>query len=389
MSDPTPTDSAAGISAQFSNNKFFNAAPRNLTVAVLQSSQQSVTKLVPKGDGLIDIVNNLQWKNSGSSDEVPSIIATEYELDYGQWTQNLANLISGIKNVATGEGLDIYQQIYHGTPTGFKYHFPWLITNGDNIRNVQSSWGKVDGLSDIISGAGSNATSQSNKGNLGNILGGLAGAAVGAFTPGVGFEQINEYKETTAQDLTISFPLYNTVSIEKAYDHHAFISLLTFQNLKTRTSIMTFVPPKLYNVQTLGLGGVYMPVAYIANLKIDSIGTTRILNEFSSYGTAPILIPEAYKVTITFKELLPQSSNIFAGTMGGVKVQVIGNKWPISGSSGSNNTSNIVIKSPINMLNNIGIGNPQGAAFTSESSQPTINTGLQGSTATSIGYTAQ
>ena len=85
---------------------------------------------------------------------------------------------------------------------------------------------------------------------------------------------------------------------------------------------MTYIPPKIYTVDTYSLGGVYMAAAYVSNFKIDSIGTTRKIKEFSFFGSNEVLMPEAYKVTITFRDLVSQSSNIFAGTMGGSKVEV-------------------------------------------------------------------
>ena len=64
-----------------------------------------------------------------------------------------------------------------------------------------------------------------------------------------------------------------------------------------------------------------MPLAYVKDLKIDSIGTTRRTD-----GIIPgtyLLIPEAYMVSITIQELIPQSSNIFQGAMGAAdKIEV-------------------------------------------------------------------
>jgi hypothetical protein len=65
-----------------------------------------------------------------------------------------------------------------------------------------------------------------------------------------------------------------------------------------------------------------MAAAYISNLKIDSIGTTRRMTDFSTFGPTEIIIPEAYKITITFTDLVSPSANIFAGTLGGSKIEV-------------------------------------------------------------------
>jgi hypothetical protein len=313
-------DSAQGINAQFGSNPFFTAGTRKLPIA--GSSIPSCPILLPNGSGLVDVTNNMMWKNWGSVDEVPSVIATEFELDYGQWTQNLANLVGGFSDLFSQKKLDVYQNIYRGNPTGFKYNFPWLLKNGDNIRNVKNTWGEAPALSNFFT---KGDTQEGKQSKIADIVGAGIGATISYGSAGIGFEEINEFKSTDSQSLQVSFPLYNTYNPDTAFMHYSFVQLFTFQNLKSRTSLMTYVPPKLYTVSTQGLGGVYLAAAYVSDLKIDSIGTTRSISEFNSYGSSPILIPEAYKVTITFTDLLSQSSNIFAGTMGGSQIQVIGN----------------------------------------------------------------
>ena len=102
--------------------------------------------------------------------------------------------------------------------------------------------------------------------------------------------------------------------------------MFTFQNLKNRTSFVTYIPPKIYSLDGLAFGGIYWPAAYVSNLDIESIGTTRYLYDSgynSQTGGKGLLVPEAYKISITFKQLVADSSNIFSGTMGGTKVQVL------------------------------------------------------------------
>jgi hypothetical protein len=302
------------LGTSFKSNRFFTVAERK-SVPLLNTTTNAVPKLVPNS-GFINIKDEFRWKNYGSTDEVPSIIAREHELEYGTWARNLKALFDyGAGTVAglwgDGSKVDPYIQMYASTKTGFTYNFPWLLKSGDNIRTVTSTWGE-------------NATSGRIRGLVegaaGSIGGSLAASMLGATN--LGFEQIQEYKETTPQSLTISFPLYNTGTVGEIYDHYCFISLFTFQNLKTRTSLMTYIAPKLYTLDSGGVGGIYWPVAYVSELKVDSIGTTRNLKDFAGFTQEGILVPEAYKVTITFKELLPQSSNIFAGSIGGKKIEV-------------------------------------------------------------------
>jgi hypothetical protein len=308
-----------GIKMQMGNNPYFNPAPAQSNVPLLGGISKSYTKLIPKGGEksttVVNIVDYHSWKISGSTDEVPVLWATELELDAGVWYQNLANIYNVVSDVKNQIDVDPYLAIYAASKTGFYYKFPWLLNDGSNIRTTSNTWGNMEGISDLLKGIGGKMD-----GSLTKTIGAIAGGTVRTLSPGVGFEEIKEYKTTEPQSLTVTFPLYNTISIDKAYANFSFVQLFTFQNLKTRTSFMTFIPPKLYTLDSGSLGGTYIPISYVSNFKVDSIGTTRRIS-YEKKGNE-ILIPEAYKISITFQEILPQSSNIYAGAMGGKKVEV-------------------------------------------------------------------
>ena len=273
----------------------------------------------PVGSGVVDVYSTMKWKNHGAIDEVPHLFLSEYSLDYGSWTSNLARIMNTTGQVADGQ-LDPYQILYTGNPTGFYYTLPYLIKSGDTIRGgVTNKWGDTNaGISDGAKGLlGEKIYDKVSKAaqSFGNIV-----------SPGIGTEPVKSFSETAPNDLTISFPLYNTGTIEEANNNFSFVSLLAFQNLKTRTTFVSFLPPKLYSIDGLADGSVYMPAAYISDLKIDSIGTTRSITDLGggSSSEGRTLIPEAYRVTITFTEMIAQSTNIMWGALGGQKVQVIG-----------------------------------------------------------------
>lgn len=309
--------SSGGINASFSGNSFFTAQSDQLNVLGFSGFGTPFVRLKTKGDGIVDVVNRMRWKNGGSTDEVPSVWVTEKELKYGVWTANLLQFLTQFGRVLNGQDVDSYLNLYAAEKTGFQYHFPLLLTNGNNIRTVRNQWVPANGIAKMLE-------DKAGSGGGGDLLAAGIGALVGAYTPGFGYEETYQYDKTDTASLEVTFPLYNTFDLKSAFDHYSFVQLITFQNLKTRTSMLTFIPPKIYTVDTLSLGGIYMAAAYISELKIDSIGTTRRLSDFSPYGSQEILIPEAYKVSITFTDLVSQSSNIFAGTMGGSKIEVTG-----------------------------------------------------------------
>jgi hypothetical protein len=292
----------------------FTIKPRQSIVQSLFGERVTpAPQATPTGSGVIDIVNNFRWKNSGSTDEVPSLYLVEYELEWGTWAQNIARLFAEGSRLLDGQA-DPYAVLYYAKTTGFTYNFPFLLGNNGQIRSISNSWNAYGGITGLF-------PKNNNKGKasgLGQLLGGI----ISGLEAGVGTEDIYRYGNTQCETLTISFPLYNTVTTSEAYRNYRFVSLFSFQNVKTRTSYLTFVPPCIYTVSTYNCkGGLSWPVAIVENLTIESIGTTRALNEFNE---GRILIPEAYKVNIKLRQLIPTSANTLNATIGGKAVNVIG-----------------------------------------------------------------
>jgi hypothetical protein len=311
---------AGGVNTSFSGNEYFTA--RNNPSSFLGINSTPYTSLTPRF-GVVDVWRDMYWSNSGNKDEVPQIFVVEKELQYGTWATQLANVLTQLNNGISNQTIDSFVQLYKANDTGFSYNFPWLLKGGDNIRSISNDWARTEGLGDFLGSMGGKG------GGGGDLIGAAAGAVLGAITPGFGFEDTKAYGGTNEQELTISFPLYNTKDLQSAFKHFSFVNLFTFQNLKTRTSLMTFIPPKIYTVDSYATGGIYMAAAYVSNFSVASIGTTRAMSDWYQFGPTNIIMPEAYKVTITFKDLLSQSSNVFAGAMGGVKVTITNAESPV------------------------------------------------------------
>ena len=271
----------------------------------------------------INIHQDFPWCNSSSNKtEVPCVYAKEFELTWGQTMTNLQRFVQGKEQVTSGKFTDPYLTMYSAKETGFNYCFPHLLKGGSELRNITNTWGaKDDFLSSLTKLA------------LGAIPGGTgvekflegAGNAAGDVLPGFGLERIEKFDKTTNQTVEVSFPLYNTKDTKTAFKNYCFCLLFAFQNLKTRTSFMSYIPPKIYTLSNPYGGGLYMPVAVVESYNIESIGTTRVLKDHMSDGltNSPILVPEAYKVTIKFRELVSPSANIMLGAMGGKQISVI------------------------------------------------------------------
>jgi len=314
------------------NNRFFTTLEKRFTFYD-RALAKSYLKAVPNGGKqVINICDDFSWKNTGDTNEVPKVYAVEKELIYGSYTTSILNLFQQSGNFLNGlagdskGGADIYPQLYSSEPTGFNYVFPHLLSTGGNIHNIQNNWSASTSSPQSFINSLADGKKSNNP-----ITEAALSFAVGAVTPGFGFDDVYQYSSTSNRTLSINFPLYNTLSLESAYDNYCFVNLFTFQNLKTRTSVATYIPPKIYQLHYGNTqGGFYSPICVVTNLQVNSIGTTRKLTEFSGDGVPEILIPEAYDVNITFMELIQNSSNIMAGGIGGDKIEV-SNLGDISG----------------------------------------------------------
>lgn len=295
----------------------------------------------PAGSGNVDVYSKMHWKNSGSIEEVPSVLVTEKSLDYGIWTSNLLRLLNNVGSVTNNESNDPYAVLYLASETGFKYIFPYLVPPGASLRgSINNNWNDI-------------TKEQGYGGMVGAVpmVGGLmktgyerlteyAEMAGRVVSPGYGAEPIKMFNATSPKTITISFPLYNTYSVEQANNHFSFISLFGLQNLKTRVSYLTYLPPKIYTVESTSDGGIYMPAAYVSQFDVQSIGTTRAIQDtgtLTGSGNPNRLLPEAYKVIISFTELLPESSNIYGSVLGGSKVSVTADPAVVASQQGTVN----------------------------------------------------
>ena len=272
----------------------------------------------------INIHQDFPWCNSASNKtEVPVIYAKEFELTWGQTMTNLQRFLQGADQVAHEKYTDPYLTMYSAKETGFNYCFPHLLKGGSELRSISNTWGNDDSFLKLPELALGKILPYGKE--VANFLKG-AGQVAGDVLPGFGLESTEKFTKTTNQTVEVSFPLYNTKDTKTAFKNYCFCLLFAFQNLKTRTSFMTYIPPKLYTLSNPYGGGLYMPVAVVESFNIASIGTTRSLSDHWRDGLTDnrILIPEAYKVTIKFRELVSPSANILLGAMGGKKVSVIG-----------------------------------------------------------------
>ena len=235
---------------------------------------------------------------------------------------NKTNLIS--KGIDTGSNsyMKSYENIYGVYPTKFKYIMPYFV---GEWKEVQNKWGGDD-LGGSIQGA--------------PLVGGLLGSAkktlsmfsdvASTFSTGFGMDFAKSYSYPTEGPGT-SFELI----LDNTYDSHhdnrtgnsyqhnwELIFLLLYQNLPNRRNKLFFDPPVIYKAQVPGV--LTYLYSYISSINVQSIGNRQpkdvSINIQDENGSLELkqfktLIPEAFKVTINLKSLLPESKNLFLDSL--------------------------------------------------------------------------
>lgn len=295
-----------------------------------KSSTGAIYPVATPIDGLVDVYTNHHWGMGNTLDEVPNIILKEYKLEYGRWTSSIVRALQTVKSLINSTWQDPYKDMYLAEETGFVYNLPYMISHGENIRSSGSNeWQSSDGgVFQIFKSISPELY------KFGNMIG-------SGMASGWGAEPLISYKQTSRRELKLKFSLYNTLDVESANDNFSFVTLFNFQNLKTRTSWTTYLPPKMYSVETAADGGIYMPLAYVKSYSVIGHGQLRNMNDFGSVTSAGMggglmdfignfssgknsgrLVPEEYIVEITLSEVLPESVNIMIGSLGKRKVTV-------------------------------------------------------------------
>lgn len=278
-----------------------------------------------KGLSLVDVKNEYSWtlNDKSSRTDVPAIFLIEYQITGGQiqnavnyWQKNLSlQTGEGIANAITEQGhgetadTNPYQGLYKAAPTGFSYLLPYFSSFR---RELGGEWSGDSAIGDAASTIQQMVTQAKWVGK------GMAAAAVGAagaykiaksLVPHMGAEKAKIWQSMNEQSVTVQFDLLNTVSVEQTIKNYEFISLISYQNTYFRHNIMLSYPPVMYEYL---IPGVRACPAATMNVSIEDLGNKRKINSSNGVMNQKIF-PEAYRVTLTLKDLVAESRNVLKG----------------------------------------------------------------------------
>ena len=117
------------------------------------------------------------------------------------------------------------------------------------------------------------------------------------------------FNPSPSEPIYFSFPLLNTGSLDSIKSNFDLVWLLCFQNLAIRSGVADVESPCIYEVTVPGWR--YMLFAYIEDIKIEHLGSRRRVRiaHPASEIEVDVIVPEAYKINITIRSLLPDSAN--------------------------------------------------------------------------------
>lgn len=247
--------------------------------------------------------------------------------------------------------LSPYKGLYSTTDTGFVYKLPFVKTTGRISKQLGNDWsqeGEGSGFGGLAQGLGKGLESFGAGGvpflgqvgdalNLAADIGEMASQAQESLKyvfAGAHSEKAKSYDYGGGNQFDISFYLFNNVEWAETVKNWQFVYLLQYQNLPNRLNRLIITPPVIYEVNVPGY--FYSMYTSIRSIEVDYIGSQFLLNmpiEFlgegnvgseeikkASTGSTPnstssrdvrVIVPEAYKINITFQNLLPETQNLY------------------------------------------------------------------------------
>jgi len=272
--------------------------------------------------GTYDVVTKYRWTLSNkinyddpdSLNEVPHVILKEYEIDESTIKTQFDFYSRGIAEAITETDKDKlapYKNLFPRTETGNIYRFPYFSDVNfeintppwqslDQIEQAGNFAGKVGGFL-LGEDFGQGLTKFLNEGAK------LTVGTMAAVYPKVGImDRPKLWERHDFRTIEVKFPLFNTLNPDDWKANRSLCWLLVNQNLFTKKSFITGIPPVYY--EAIIPGQHYSFAAAVTNLVIYNRGNMRQLIDNKGLK---VMVPDAYEVNITLTDLVMPSRNLF------------------------------------------------------------------------------
>lgn len=363
----TRTDSGSSANDALESDSNDRVTPTATLDRVIDSGASSNSY---DGTGAIDVVKDYPWTLSKHKDrdDIPQIILHEHRndesailrqiafygtgaigqalnFDWGSLAYNVGNLatfggvgfldsVFGVSKLieswksatSSGDLLTVYDEIFPDRPTGNTYYFPYFTKGFMELSSPQ--WEQLDDIGASINnmmqgaadltmalGKGLDSNTLQNAAQLtdwvrqGGIMAKEAAMTGMKFAyPVVGiFDRPRIFASHNEREVTIEFPLYNTIDSGHWEGNRDLIYMLMTQFLYLKNSYITGYPPCYYRVF---VPGQYFSFAScVTDFRVTNLGNIRRIGANN--------VPDAYQISLTLKEMVIPSRNQFEAMLNG------------------------------------------------------------------------
>ena len=250
--------------------------------------------------------------------ELPYIELYEYTQTYSALAAQIERWMTSLDPDDTGVIVDPYADLYIAKPTGNVYRLPFF---NDYHHTISQGWGEY-------AGAGANSLAAITK---------FAETVVKMAAPAGAIVRPQSYEGANETTYDVTFDLLNTVGdnneeiVNNINNNRLFIERFTHQNLHDLGAVFVVQPPCLYSAYIPGIR--WSPAAIISNLQITNKGSINaskslkgMLPWIDPHANSEYIIPDAWGVTFTVKELINETKKIFRDGLtpkGDIKVSIL------------------------------------------------------------------
>jgi hypothetical protein len=323
--------------------------PTNISYTLKQ--KENTRYYVPtNGKQVIDVVKDMSWtltppdSREQYNNRIPYIHLTEYQQSTGQLVASLIyfyrvfqrlnapnspGFLAGISQ-ADNDPSEVYKLKYFGDETGFTYRLPYFgpqhTTRGNTFGSDENPFSSLLDLSKdaaafpaFLLGKERKFSAFSTIGKTSALFSTIVAVTNQAIPGKIKFEYPQAWNDTTLESFSTTFDLFNTMDENHVSQNRRFCHLISYQNTPSRRNFAIVDPPVIYSLSVPGV--INFPVCYVNSLNITNLGNTRMMY----IDGIESLIPEAYRINITFQSLLLPTRNIMLAVEKGQTVTSVGN----------------------------------------------------------------
>ena len=206
--------------------------------------------------------------------------------------------------------IDNYSYLYLRKSTNTEYRFPYFENDYINISNTfDDSYQNGNAIANALFDETMKWMGEAET---------IASSVVALSEPGMFVQRPKFYSfGGDGYDIKVNFYLFNTLNQDSYLKNVQLLTKLIIQNTPHRHNRLLVDPVCLYELTVPGRG--FYPYTFISNLNVSHVGTKRML---PGPNGNQIIVPDAFKVELSFKSLTSEVNNFIIPEMGTAGIDV-------------------------------------------------------------------